>query len=94
MPALMTNAPAAKETPMQVRGFVVTTSFVLAALVPCASLAAIEVLKEEPPKNALPRGKVVYVDDGTCPAGEVKEVTGGNQEKGIARKVRCVKRPN
>ena len=55
--------------------------------------AAVEVLKEEPAKNSLPRGKVVYVDDGTCPAGEIKEVTGGSQDKGVPRKVRCVKRP-
>lgn len=71
--------------------FIATLGF--AVLLPCATWAAIEVLKEEPPKNSLPRGKVVYVDDGTCPAGEIKEITGGSQEKGIPRKVRCVKRP-
>ncbi len=65
-----------------------------AFLLPVSARAAIEVLKEEPAKNTLPRGKVVYVDDGTCPAGEIKEITGGNEAKGIPRKVQCVKRPN
>jgi hypothetical protein len=54
----------------------------------------VEYLKQEPPSGTLPYGKVVYVDDGTCPSGEVKEITGGSQEKSIARKVRCVKRPD
>jgi hypothetical protein len=66
----------------------------LVLLLPCSTWAATEILKEEPPKNALPRGRIVYVDDGTCPLGEVKEVTGGNEAKGIPRKVRCVKRPS
>jgi len=67
---------------------------VLGAMLAASSTAwAIEILKEEPPKNSLPRGKVVYVDDGTCPDGMIKEVTGGNQEKGVPRKVQCVKRP-
>ena len=38
-------------------------------------------------------GKVLYVDDGECPKGEIKEVTGGSSAKGIARKVRCITRP-
>ena len=79
---------------MRLRGeFVVTMLGLFLSMCPSAS-AAIEVLKEDPPKNALPRGKVVYVDDGTCPADMIKEITGGNQEKGIPRKVQCVKRPN
>lgn len=53
----------------------------------------VEYLKEEPPAGALPYRKIVYVDDGTCPRGQVKEVTGGSQEKSILRKVRCVTRP-
>ena len=53
----------------------------------------VEMLKEEPPKGSLPYGKMVYVDDRSCPKGEVKEIVGGNQEKSIPRRVRCVKRP-
>jgi len=74
-------------------GDIIATTLGLMVLLPCAAWAAIEVLKEEPPKNSLPRGKVVYVDDGTCPAGEIKEITGGSQAKDIPRKVQCVKRP-
>jgi hypothetical protein len=55
--------------------------------------ASVEYLKEDPPLGTLPYGKIVYVDDGTCPAGEVKELTAGNRQKSISRVVRCVKRP-
>ena len=79
---------------MRLRSDLIATTLGLLVLLPCVAWAAIEILKEEPPKNSLPRGKVVYVDDGTCPAGEIKEITGGSQEKGIPRKVRCVKHPN
>ena len=52
-----------------------------------------EVLKEEPANLALRKGQVVYVDDGKCPAGEIKKITGGNQSAGVKRQVECVKRP-
>lgn len=70
------------------------TLVMLAACLPHACPAAVEYLKEEPPKGSVPHGKVVYVDDGTCPKGMVKQVTGGNRSKSIPRKVRCVKRPD
>ena len=54
----------------------------------------IEYLKEEPPAGSVPYRKIVYVDDGTCPNGQVKEITGGSQAKSIPRQVRCVKRPS
>lgn len=54
---------------------------------------AIEILKEEPANLALRKGQVVYVDDGKCPAGEIKKLTGGNQAAGVKRQVECVKRP-
>ena len=76
------------------RNYIGIATLGLACLLPCSTWAAIEVLKEEPPKSALRRGEVVYVDDGTCPVGEIKEITGGNEARGIPRKVRCVKRPN
>lgn len=50
-------------------------------------------LKRAPPEGEIPFGKVVYVDDGTCPKGQVKEITGGSREKSIPRRSRCVKRP-
>lgn len=60
---------------------------------PCQSQTKVEYLKEEPPKGSVPHRKIVYVDDGTCPKAEVKEITGGSETKSIPRKVRCVKRP-
>lgn len=66
----------------------------LAALwLPCQAQQKVEYLKEEPAKGSIPHGKVVYVDDHTCPRGQVKEVTGGSEQKGIPRRVRCVKKP-
>jgi len=51
------------------------------SLVFCAllstSVVAQQVLKEDPPRGALASGAKVLVDDGTCPAGEIKELTGG-----------------
>ena len=54
----------------------------------------VEYLKEEPPPGAVPYRKIVYVDDGTCPKWQIKEITGGSQAKAIPRQVRCVKRPS
>ncbi|HEX9686800.1 MAG TPA: DUF6719 family protein [Burkholderiales bacterium] len=64
-----------------------------AVLVSGSGLADVEVLRKEPPAGEVRYGKIVYVDDGACPRGEVKEITGGNRDKSIPRKVRCVKRP-
>ena len=79
---------------MQMRRRVVATMLSLLVFSPCVSHAIVEYRKEEPPKGALPYGQIVYVDDGTCPVGEVKEITGGSLQEGIPRKVRCVKRPD
>ena len=45
-------------------------------VLPSVCQAKVEYLKEEPPKGTIPHRKIVYVDDGTCPSGEVKEITG------------------
>ena len=58
-----------------------------------AGCAQVEYLSEMPQDRNLPAGKVVHVDDGSCPAGEVRRVTGGNQNKGISRESVCVPRP-
>jgi hypothetical protein len=79
---------------MKIRTYIVATILGLAALLPSVCQAKAEYLKEEPPKGAIPYGKIVYVDDGTCPSGEVKEITGGSLQRSIPRKVRCVKRPD
>jgi len=43
--------------------------------------AKAETLKKEPAMGALKEGQVVFVDDGTCPAGQIKKVIGGNHVK-------------
>ena len=50
-------------------------------------------LKEDPPPGYLQHEQVVFVDDGTCPAGEIKKLTGGNMQRSIQRQAQCVKRP-
>ena len=37
-----------------------------------------QVLKKEPARGALRFGDRVLVDDGSCPRGQIKEVTGGS----------------
>jgi hypothetical protein len=79
---------------MKIRTHIFGAMLGLAACLPSVCQAKVEYLKEEPPKGAIPLGKIVYVDDGTCPSGEVKEITGGSLQRSIPRKVRCVKRPD
>jgi hypothetical protein len=67
-------------------------ALILISVAPAAS-AGPEVLKEAPKDGAIAYGKVVLVDDGKCAKGEIKEITGGSQQKSIARKTRCIKRP-
>jgi len=60
-----------------------------------ALLAAATVLKTEPPMGALKEGQRVLVDDGSCGAGQIKEVIGGNHikaggTKDIVRERRCI----
>jgi len=69
----------------------VTLMAALFAIAP-AALAAPDVLKEVPKDGTIARGKVVYADDGKCPKGEIKEITGGSQQLSIPRKTRCIKR--
>jgi hypothetical protein len=53
-----------------------------------------QVLSREPPTGALHAGQKALVDDGTCPQGQVKEVTIGRTDKrGPARQRRCVADP-
>ena len=47
--------------------------------------------------GALREGQVVLVDDGTCPAGQIKQVIGGNHVevggfKQVKRQRRCIPR--
>jgi hypothetical protein len=78
---------------MKLHAYMLAAGLCFAIPLPCLSQAKVEYLKDEPPKGTLPLGKVVHVDDASCPKGEIKEITGGSQAKSIPRKVRCVKRP-
>lgn len=71
----------------------VLTTLGFTALLACASHGEVAYLNKEPPIGEVPYGEIAYVDDGVCPGGEIKEVTGGTREEGIPQEVRCIKRP-
>jgi hypothetical protein len=50
------------------------------------------ILKHEPPAGSIRAGRSVLVDDGTCPVGQLKQVTFGRQPDGSRRKRTCVER--
>ena len=57
------------------------------------SLWAATILTREPDPGDLRLGQRVYVDDGTCPAGQIKEVAGANlTAAGVVRTRQCVAR--
>ncbi len=47
---------------------------------------------ETPPPGALKDGQVRYVDDGSCPPGQIKRVTGADAQTGTRRQAECVRR--
>jgi peptidoglycan hydrolase-like protein with peptidoglycan-binding domain len=47
----------------------------------------------EPGPGNLAHGQTALVDDSTCPAGQIKEVTGGSNRLGIPRTKKCISRP-
>ena len=53
----------------------------------------LRILKVEPPVGQLPAGTKVLIDDGTCPAGKIKLVVGGDVTIGQARLRSCVPHP-
>ena len=62
-----------------------------------ATPAVAQVLTREPAMGAMREGERVLVDDGTCPKGQIKEVTGGNHvavggNKQIVRTRKCIAR--
>lgn len=63
------------------------------AMAAALSLLAVTILTREPEPGELRLGQRVYVDDGTCPAGQVKEVAGANMtQSGVVRTRQCVAR--
>jgi hypothetical protein len=69
---------------------------VLLAVILCAaavSPASAQYVGREQDITDLRLGQRVMVDDGSCPAGQVKEVSGAKMtSEGIARAVKCVPR--
>jgi hypothetical protein len=69
-----------------------------AALIGLCSSGHAAVLKSEPGEGQLRPGQRVLVDDGSCPAGQIKEVIGGSDRKyrttirreGSPRSVHCI----
>jgi eukaryotic-like serine/threonine-protein kinase len=53
---------------------------------------AAKVVKQEPPSTlgGLTQGEVVYVNNGFCPRGQIREVTGGNMQRNTPRSYRCI----
>ena len=77
-------------------------SFALGGLLSAVAFAAsAETLASEPGPGALRAGETVLIDDGSCPPGEIKQVTGGGDTRhstgeatsGGGRRRRCIKRP-
>ena len=65
---------------------------VLALSVPATSVRADQVAREQDIVN-LRLGQRIRVDDGTCPAGQIKEVSGTKMiETGIVRSSKCIQR--
>lgn len=58
-----------------------------------ALLWAVTILPREPDAGDLRLGQRIYVDDGSCPAGQIKEVAGANlSPSGVTRVRQCVAR--
>ncbi len=66
---------------------------VMSAVFGLAACSSVTYLKEAPAPGSIRFGKVVYVDDGKCPDGQVTQITGGSQTQSIPRQEVCVKRP-
>ena len=50
------------------------------------------VVKSVPPDGALKPGQRVLVDDGSCPAGQIRQIIGGSFVKHMPRSDSCVAR--
>ena len=69
--------------------------FVLAVLstaLPVAAASIPRASEMEPAAGTIATGISVLVDDGTCPSGQIKQVTGGDTKRGVPRVRRCVRR--
>jgi hypothetical protein len=57
-----------------------------------APAMAQRVVKSVPPEGSLKPGQRVLVDDGTCPAGQIRQVVGGSFAPRLPRSDSCVAR--
>jgi CubicO group peptidase (beta-lactamase class C family) len=62
----------------------------LTALALLATPSLAQVLRQDPAPGSLGKLEKVLVNDGSCPQGQIKEVTGGDSSKGIGRTSRCI----
>ena len=86
-----------------VKRFIRTLTSASIILANISAIKAETILKDMPPGGSLHPGETVFVDDGSCPKGQMKKVTGGENRKYVAiigsdevrkgksRIVRCVK---
>jgi hypothetical protein len=51
------------------------------------------ILLTEPEVGAIPYQDVVYVDDGSCPKGQIKKLTGGSENWGLDHERDCIPNP-
>lgn len=59
-----------------------------------------KILTSDPPNGALTPGQIALVDDGSCPAGQIKQVVGGSnriygtdtRRNGVPRQASCIPR--
>ena len=73
------------------RAYCIVAAAAIAALWAAQASATITVSKE-PPSGGLRYGQRLLVDDGSCPAGQIKELVGGNSANGVKLLRRCIKR--
>ncbi len=73
------------------KGKPMKSKYMIAFLVLMGLPGCQSILKSEPAKGTLPQGHKVLVDDGTCPAGQVKQVTGATP--GTPRVKECIPMP-
>lgn len=68
----------------------VAVAFLLLIVSPASAVT----MNSEPPPGMLGPGQVILVDDGTCGAGRIKQVTGGNNrgEGTTPRTRKCIKK--
>jgi hypothetical protein len=74
-----------------IQNFIAVIVSSVAILAASAVIAHAQVLKSDPPAGTLAAGHKVLVDDGSCPTGQIKEVTGA-LDRHSYRVIRCIKK--